>query len=362
MEEMEVQKRLTSKDVPRKDKRRVNLENRVGKIQQSFILERDSYYRDRLTSLQTDLTSLHQGNNELFMRKLRDLEEARDLELVRLRLYEEYRVYRSGIEFQEEIEKTKEDHERLVKICKERLYQNIEMKTKKLQEERLLMDVANIHTYSMDYDRPHYQKNTRSHTASGWESSSNDFGRDTANESATDTGLSGFSNERRSLRRRVVLGREGSGLEGGNGGNATSGYTSGGINGDGYNYGKSYNTEDSDGGRYGANPYASPSGRGSQRQNNSGGYRTDMNSDTEFLQSIGDSSELYNLLFGDKNVGGKDGNKSSSDKKKPRGTQRYSMKTAPPLQSLKTEEVSEDIALIRELTGQPPAPFKVDKQ
>ncbi|KAL3229136.1 Transcriptional regulatory protein SDS3 [Nakaseomyces bracarensis] len=356
----DVETRLAN-DVPRKDKRRVNLENKVSKIQHGFVAERDSYYRDRLTSLQTDLTSLHQGNNELFLRRLRDLEEMRDLELVRLRLYEEYRVYRSGIEFQEEIEKTKEDHERMVKICKERLYQNVEMKIKRLQEERLLMDVANIHTYSMDYDRPHYQKNTRSHTANGWESSSNDFGKETANESATDTGLSGFGNERRSLRRRVVLGREGSGaVDGMNGGNATSGYTSGGLNGDGYNYGKSYNTEDSDGGRY-TNGYASTSGRTGKGNQNSSGYKTDLNSDSEFLQSIGDGAELYNLLFGDKNTGKKDGKEGKSDKKKPRGAQRYSMKTAPPLQSLKTEEVTEDIALIRELTGQPPAPFRVDK-
>ncbi|SCV00842.1 LAME_0G12354g1_1 [Lachancea meyersii CBS 8951] len=288
-------------NISRKDKRRHNFESRVNKIVRSFSVDKDAHYRDRLTTLQTTLTTLHQGNSSQFLRQLRDLEEERDLELVSLRLFEEYRVDRSRIEFQEDLEKTKAEHEKIIKLCKEKLYESLESKMKKLQEERLLMDVANAHSYSMDYSRSKFQKTTRSATATAWDSSPNEFGKEaSANESATDTGT-----ERRSLRRRLAT-------------TATSRAMS--------------DEPDLTSAKESPAPpnYASES------------------SDSLFLQGLSDSSELHVLLFGDK----------EREKKKTRGTNRLSTKAAPPLSSLKPEEVTEDIALIRTLSGQPPAPFK----
>ncbi|CAR25537.1 hypothetical protein ZYGR_0A01010 [Zygosaccharomyces rouxii] len=328
--------RQTAQDVSRKDKRRHNIESKVGKIYQTFVLDKDSYYKDRLTALQTDLTTLHQGNNKSYLRTLRDYEEERDLELVRLRLFEEYRVSRSGVEFQEDIEKAKVEHERLVKLCKEKLYENIQHKIKMLQEDRLLMDVANAHSYAIDYYRGKYQKHTRSHGANGWESSSNEVGGagtgrgDSANESATDTGT-----ERRSLRRRAAT----------KGAPATSRLAS--------------HAEESD---FQTN-YSSAQG-GTNNQNAGGGgpisalksqdaRSTDVNSDSEFMQDISDHAELYALLFGEKEQDNR-----TSERRKHRTSQRYTAKSAPPLPSLNQDEVSEDIAMIRQMTDQPPAPFK----
>ncbi|SCV05379.1 LANO_0H06194g1_1 [Lachancea nothofagi CBS 11611] len=287
--------------ISRKDKRRHNFESKVSKIAHSFAVDKDTHYRDRLTSLQTTLTTLHQGNSSQFLRQLRDLEEERDFELVRLRLFEEYRVNRSSIEFQEDIEKTKVEHEKIIKLCKEKLYESLETKVKNLQEERLLMDVANAHSYSMDYSRTKLQKATRSATAIAWDSSANEFGKEaSANESATDTGT-----ERRSLRRRLAT-------------TATSRAMS--------------DEQDPISTKESPAPLNDPS----------------ESSDSMFLQGLSSSSELHTLLFGDK----------EREKKKTRGTNRLSTKAAPPLQSLKQEEVTEDIALIRSLSGQPPAPFK----
>ncbi|SCU90781.1 LAMI_0E03576g1_1 [Lachancea mirantina] len=288
--------------VSRKDKRRHNFESRVNKIAHSFKLDRDLHYRNRLTSLQTTLTTLHQGNNRDYVRTLRDFEEQRDLELVRLRLFEEYRVKRSEIEFQEEIEKTKEEHEKFIKICKEKLYESIDHKIKKLQEERLLMDVANMHSYSMDYMRGNYHKNTRSAAASAWDSSPTEVNRElSANESATDTGT-----ERRSLRRRFAMTTASRALA------------------DDQEY------------------------QSAARESSAIGNTSNGNSDSEFLQGLSDSTDLQSLLFGDK----------EPEKKKTRSAQRYSTKAAPPLPSLKADEVNEDIALIRSLAGLQPSPFK----
>lgn len=216
----------------------------------------------------------------------------------------------------------------------------------------------------MDYSRPLiYQKNTRSHTASGTninnnnsysnylacESSSNDFAirGDTANDSATDTGT-----ERRSLRRRTANSRNGP------------------VNGtdvDVSTYGSSYYllgdvTEESDirsqyssagDKRYGN---SSSNNNSTKRGKNSSGNQSDINSDADFLQGISDYEDLQILLFGEKGI---EKTTINSNKKKHRINPRYSTKAAPPLESLTPDEVTRDIALIRDLTAQSPAPFKV---
>lgn len=292
-------------DLSRKDKKRIQFESKVAKIKSSFTKDKDSHYRDRLTLLQTDLTTLHQGNNLEFLRKLRDLEEDRDLELVRLRLYEEYRVYRSGLEFQEDIEKTKAEHERMIKLCKEMLYESLQKTIKKLQEERLLLDVANAQSYSMDYSRGKFQKQTRSYTQnssnntfSAWDSSPNDVSQ---TESGNETG--GNATDRRSLRRRAATNQ---------------------------NHAQNQNQLQT------------------QTQTQGPGGKPQGNSDSELMQYLSDSSELQALLFGGK----------EKEKKMGRGHQRLSTKSAPVLQSLTQDEVTDDISLIRKLTGQPPAPFR----
>lgn len=337
------------KDTMRKNKRRFNLENKVKKISTNFLKDKDIHYKNKLTSLQTDLTTLHQGTNSTFLRGLHDLEEERDMELIRLRLFEEYRVSRSSIEFQEDIEKAKSDHEKLIQLCKEKLYFNIEQKIKKLQEEKLLMDVANIHSYSMDYSRPLiYQKNTRSHTVSGnnngWGSSSNEF---TTNDSATDMG-----NERRSLRRRIMT-KEGNKSTNdlelkGNNSDATdeSDFKTSYYSASGTNISKNRTSK----------KHSSNNNNNGNNNINNNNTKSDINSDAEFLKEISDYADLQQLLFGEKEES-KETN--SKNKKKHRINPRYSTKSAPPLQSLTSDEVAGDIDLIRELTGQLPSPFKI---
>lgn len=218
----------------------------------------------------------------------------------------------------------------------------------------------------MDYSRPFiYQKSTRSQTVSGannnnenngynnydWESSSNEFitRGDTANDSATDTGT-----ERRSLRRRTANSRNGN---------------MSGTDVDGGTYGNSYRlfgevTEESDfrtrysstGSKRHGNTTTTNNNNSTQRGKHGSGNQSDINSDADFLQGISDYEDLHTLLFGEKTV---ETTTTISNKKKHRINPRYSTKSAPPLESLTPDEVTSDIALIRELTGQLPAPFKL---
>lgn len=330
------------KDLSRKDKRRYNLETKVARIHSSFAADKDTHYKERLTTLQTSLTTLHQGTAPRLQRTLRDLEEARDFELVKLRLYEEYRVGRAAVEFSEDIAHARDDHEKLVRLCKERLYASIEAKMKALKEEKMLMDVANAHSYSMDYSRPFYQKNTRSHATPGSATATGASAGspwDSNNDSATDTlaqaGASSATNtDRRALRRRGKGTRD-----------SASGFT---TNQEYYS-----GTNDESDSRTGYSTAAGVAGgAGTAGASASApGKPTDLNSESEFMQGISDYADLQLLLFGEKD-------EKQDNKKKHRNNTRLTAKSAPPLASLTQEEVTDDIALLKNLTGEPQTPFK----
>ena len=60
------------------------------------------FYRNLLHELQNKLATLQQGSNEEFYIKM-NLEEVRDYELTKLRLWEEYQVKRIESEYQEDL-------------------------------------------------------------------------------------------------------------------------------------------------------------------------------------------------------------------------------------------------------------------
>ena len=69
------------------------------------------------------------------------------------------------------------------------------------------------------------------------------------------------------------------------------------------------------------------------------------------MQGISDYADLQLLLFGEKD-------EKQDNKKKHRNNTRLTAKSAPPLASLTQEEVTDDIALLKNLTGEPQTPFK----
>ncbi|KAF5099555.1 hypothetical protein D0Z03_000987 [Geotrichum reessii] len=98
-----------------------------------------------LHALQSTLSSLHAGTNPEFLEKLADLEEQRDQELLRLRLWEDYRIERTETEYQREVEAANEEYGRLTLLVKERLMERLENQRKSLREDKALLDIANDH-------------------------------------------------------------------------------------------------------------------------------------------------------------------------------------------------------------------------
>jgi hypothetical protein len=133
-------------------KKKQSMENRIHKLHTKFTSDRHQHYQNKLNSLQAKLTSMHEVQNEdpEFNRMIRDLQEERDLELVKLRLFEEYRIARINKEFQQDIEEVKIEYEKVVTNLKKKLFENIETQIKSLQEEKILLDVANEKNYNMD--------------------------------------------------------------------------------------------------------------------------------------------------------------------------------------------------------------------
>ncbi|RLV91031.1 Transcriptional regulatory protein SDS3 [Spathaspora sp. JA1] len=168
---------LMSDSLTKRDKKRQQISSRLNKLELTFRNDRDIFYRNSLHELQTKLATLQQGNNEEFMNHRINLEEVRDYELTKLRLWEEYQVKRIEIEYNEDIARAKDNHDKMIKLIKEKLYDKLEVQIKQLKEDKMLLNLVNGNSWN--------------------ESSSNNL------SIPTSLGDSGF-NDRRSLRKREI--------------------------------------------------------------------------------------------------------------------------------------------------------------
>lgn len=132
----------------KREKRRLQITSRLSKLTTTFTADKDNFYRALLHNLQTSLATLQQGTNEDFLRRRAQLEEARDYELTKLRLWEEYQVKRIETEYKEDIAKAKENHDRIVKLVKEKLYDKLQKQIKQLKEDKLLLNLVNANSWS----------------------------------------------------------------------------------------------------------------------------------------------------------------------------------------------------------------------
>ncbi|RCK58796.1 Transcriptional regulatory protein SDS3 [Candida viswanathii] len=137
----------TNKALPatlsKRDKKRSNIAGRLNKLELTFRNDRDIFYRNLLHELQNKLATLQQGTNEEFLgRKIR-LEEVRDYELTKLRLWEEYQVKRIESEYQEDLDRAKEQHDKMIKLIKEKLYDKLQQQIKHLKEDKFLVNLVN---------------------------------------------------------------------------------------------------------------------------------------------------------------------------------------------------------------------------
>lgn len=120
----------------------------MGKLDVMFSSDRDNFYKTLLHNLQNTLATLQQGANENYLDKKENLEEERDYELTRLRLWEEYQVKRIEEEYKEDLIKAQENHDKMIKLIKEKLYDKLQKQIKQLKEDKLLLNLVNANSWS----------------------------------------------------------------------------------------------------------------------------------------------------------------------------------------------------------------------
>ncbi|CCG23172.1 hypothetical protein CORT_0D03290 [Candida orthopsilosis Co 90-125] len=134
--------------VSKRDKRRNNIATRLQKLESTFKNDRDIFYRNSLHELQNKLASLQQGTNEEYVTKKTQLEEVRDYELTKLRLWEEYQVKSIEMEYNQALQKAKENHDKMIKLIKEKLYDKLQKQIKTLKEDKYLLNLLNNNSYN----------------------------------------------------------------------------------------------------------------------------------------------------------------------------------------------------------------------
>ncbi|KAK6202936.1 Sds3-like protein [Scheffersomyces amazonensis] len=187
---MEDQRRngLVGDSLSKRDKKRQLIGTRLTRLSSMFKNDRDNFYRNSLHELQTKLSTLQQGFNEEFLGRKLKLEEVRDYELTKLRLWEEYQVKRIETEYKEDLSKAKENHDKMIKLIKEKLYDKLQNQIKQLKEDKLLLNLVNGNSWSQ---------------APSNENSANDSNTAALNAVASSLSLT----DRRSLRKREASSR-----------------------------------------------------------------------------------------------------------------------------------------------------------
>lgn len=99
-------------------------------------------------NLQATLALIQQGTNERYLWKRTELEEARDYELTRLRLWEEYQVKRAEDEYKQDMATAKANYDMMIKLLKEKFYDKLLRQVKQLKEDKLLLNLVNASLWS----------------------------------------------------------------------------------------------------------------------------------------------------------------------------------------------------------------------
>lgn len=122
--------------------------SRLSKLETTFGEDRSSFYRALLHNLQTTLATIQQGTNEDYVDQKAELEENRDYELTRLRLWEEYQVKRVETEYKEDVARAKENYDLMIKLLKEKFYDKLQQQVKQLKEDKLLLNLVNASSWN----------------------------------------------------------------------------------------------------------------------------------------------------------------------------------------------------------------------
>lgn len=174
----------------KRDRRRFTLQTKLHKLDMQFHADKDFQYREALVDLQYRLSSLHQGDNPQLNQAMADLRDARDYELVRLRLAEEYTVQQINSQFAVQYNAAVQDANRVVALVKQKLHDGLVAKIRQLKEDKALIDIV---TSSSNANAGSSSRSTRTNT----------MGLEDGNHSGAETSTSFFfSGERRSRRKR----------------------------------------------------------------------------------------------------------------------------------------------------------------
>ncbi len=286
----------------KKDRKRVQIKSKIDRLDQQFKTDKDYHYRDALVQLQFKLSSLHSSNDPQYLQKVRDFEEQRDAELMRLRLAEEYQVQFINKQFKEDYDTIAKDTKKIVQMVKEKLQNRVISRIRQLKEDKALIDIATSSSSTGHVGtRYHHPMNIGSAVggASRVESGYN---------SGFDSSSSFFlSSERRSRRHKR--------------------YDEAGL--------MDSNAEDSYESTGATTGYGSTGGRKRHKSKS-----MSSNNEKQEKPILTDNSRLNIFLYGEDLL-----------KRKEKASMRYSSKGYEGCPPLKPDEVNEDLNLLRNATG-----------
>ncbi len=130
--------------------RKLYLSERIDHIARDFSLNKDHFFRARLSSLQEALGRLHDGTHEEFVESCMELEDIRDETLYAARDDGVRALVRANAEYHSEIAAANAEYENSRATMKSELLAHLSNKRRRLIEDKSLSDIASLPLLNSD--------------------------------------------------------------------------------------------------------------------------------------------------------------------------------------------------------------------
>ncbi|RUP52403.1 Sds3-like-domain-containing protein, partial [Jimgerdemannia flammicorona] len=127
----------------KKDKRRREFTERMQRLNQEFMENKERIYTDKLKAFQSELRAIQDGTQPEFLERLADLEDTRDTMIDQKRLFRNFQLECAGNQYELETKQAEEEYMAEKQGLREKMLAGVEERRKKLKEDKDNLDISN---------------------------------------------------------------------------------------------------------------------------------------------------------------------------------------------------------------------------
>ncbi|KAL1915586.1 uncharacterized protein VTP21DRAFT_6710 [Calcarisporiella thermophila] len=127
----------------KRDRKRREVTERLSKMEQEFLENREIIYRDNIQAFQNEMRELEDGTHPEFLERLADLQASQNAMVQKAKLFRDYQVACARKQYETETTRAEEEYTMERQGLRERMLAAIEERRRKLKEDKDNIDISN---------------------------------------------------------------------------------------------------------------------------------------------------------------------------------------------------------------------------